>query len=49
MKRSEYLKALFRLMTVSEIALSARDPSPYMTKNHILLHYVALRKLGYMS
>jgi len=48
MKRSEYLSALLRLMTINEIALSARDPSAYMTKTHIALHYVALRRLGYI-
>ena len=48
MKRSEYLSALLRLMTVNEIALSARDPSAYMTKTHIALHYIALRRLGYI-
>jgi hypothetical protein len=48
MKRSEYLSALLRLMTINEIALSARDPSAHMTKTHIALHYVALRRLGYI-
>jgi hypothetical protein len=47
--RSKYLASLLRLMTVNEIALSARDPSPYMTKTHIALHYVALRRLGYIA
>jgi len=49
MTRARYLDALLRLMTVNEIALSARDPSPYMTRTHVLLHYVALRRLGYIA
>jgi hypothetical protein len=46
MKRSKYLAALVGLLTVDEIKKSAAQPSPYMTKTHILLHHVALRRLG---
>lgn len=47
MTRSEYLSALLRLLTPAEIKGSVAQPSRSMTKTHILLHYVALRKLGY--
>ena len=46
MKRAEYLSALMRLLTVDEIKGSAASPSAYMSKTHVLLHYVALRRLG---
>jgi hypothetical protein len=46
MKRQEYLSALMRLMRPDEIKRSAAQPSAYMTRTHILLHYVALRRLG---
>jgi hypothetical protein len=46
MKRTKYLIAVMQLLTVPEILLSARNPSAYMTRTHILLHYVALRRLG---
>jgi hypothetical protein len=46
MKRSEYLNALLRLMTVDEIKGSAAHPTAHMTRTHVLLHYVALRRLG---
>ena len=48
MKRSKYLCALLHLLTVDEIKLSAAQPSAYMTRTHILLHYVALKRLGAM-
>lgn len=46
MTKSEYLSALMRLLTVDEIKRSAQSPSAYMTRTHVLLHYVALRRLG---
>ena len=46
MTRSEYLSALLRLLTPAEITRSAANPSAYMSKTHVLLHYVALRRLG---
>jgi len=46
MKRSEYLNALLRLMTVDEIKRSAAQPTRHMSKTHVLLHYVALRRLS---
>ena len=49
MTRIKYLSALMRLLTPAEISLSARNPSAYMTRTHILLHYVALRRLGTTS
>jgi hypothetical protein len=45
-KRTQYLIAVMRLLTVPEILLSARNPSAYMTRTHVMLHYVALRRLG---
>lgn len=48
MTRSKYLSLLLRNMTAKEIALSAKNPTQYMTKTHILLHYVALKKLGFV-
>ena len=46
MSRQKYLAALFSFMTVEEIRASAAQPSAYMTRTHVLLHYVALRRLG---
>jgi hypothetical protein len=46
MTRSEYLYALMHLMRANEIKISAANPSAHMTRTHILLHYVALRRLG---
>jgi hypothetical protein len=46
MKRRQYLNALLRLMTADEIRRSAENPSAYMSRIHVLLHYVALRRLG---
>jgi ethanolamine utilization cobalamin adenosyltransferase len=46
MTRRQYLDALLRLMTADEIRRSAKNPTAYMSKTHILLHYVALRKLA---
>lgn len=44
--RSQYLSDLIRLMSIDEIKLSAEHPSAYMTRTHVLLHYVALRRLS---
>ena len=46
MTRSQYLSALLRLLTVSEIKGSAANPTAHMSRTHVLLHYVALRRLG---
>ena len=46
MKKQAYLSDVIRLLTVDQIKLSALNPSAYMTKTHIALHYIALRKLG---
>ena len=46
MKRTQYLIAVMQLLTISEILQSARNPSAYMTRTHVMLHYVALRRLG---
>ena len=47
MKKSEYLSTLLRIMKPEEIIKSAQNPTQYMSKTHVLLHYVALRRLGY--
>jgi hypothetical protein len=44
--RSQYLSDLMRLLSVDEIKLSAEHPSAYMTRTHVLLHHVALRRLS---
>lgn len=46
MTRSEYLSHLVRLLTVDQIKLSAANPTAFMTKTQVALHYVALRRLG---
>lgn len=46
MTRSKYLAALLGLLTVDEIKQSAANPTAYMSKTHVALHYVALRRLG---
>ena len=46
MTRSKYLRALLTLLTHEEIVRSAQQPSAYMTRTHVLLHYVALRRMG---
>jgi hypothetical protein len=46
MTKSEYLSLLLSLLRPEEIKLSASNPTKHMTKTHILLHYVALRRLG---
>ena len=46
MSRQKYLAALLGLLTVEEIRASAAQPSAYMTRTHVLLHHVALRRLG---
>jgi hypothetical protein len=45
MKRRQYLDAVLRLFTPNEIRRSAENPSKYMTRTHILLHYAALKRL----
>jgi hypothetical protein len=45
LKRSYYLNLLMA-HTPEWIAASAANPTAYMTKTDILLHYVALRRLG---
>lgn len=46
MKRSKYLALLLELLPADAILKSAQNPTKYMSKTHILLHYVALRRLG---
>jgi hypothetical protein len=46
MTRSKYLSHLIGLLTVDEIKRSAANPNAYMSKTQIMLHYVALRRLG---
>jgi hypothetical protein len=46
MKKRQYLALLLEIMTADEIKRSALSPTPYMTKMHILLHWLALRKMG---
>ena len=46
MTRARYLDALLRLLTIDEIKGSAAHPTAHMTRTHVLLHYVALRRLG---
>lgn len=46
MRRAKYLAALLGLMTADEIRRSMEQPSKYMTRTHIALHAIALRRLG---
>jgi hypothetical protein len=46
MTRSAYLTHLIRLLTIDEIKQSAANPTPYMNKTHVMLHYVALRRIN---
>jgi len=46
MTKKEYLALILSLLRPDEIRLSAANPTQYMTKTHVLLHYVALRRLG---
>jgi hypothetical protein len=46
MTKREYLACLLRLLTPEQIVLSAANPTAYMSRTHVLLHYVALRRLG---
>jgi len=46
MTKREYLECVLRLLTPEQIRLSASSPTPYMSRTHVLLHYVALRRLG---
>jgi hypothetical protein len=46
MKRRQYLDAVLRLYkTPDEIRRSAENPSKRMTRTHVLLHYIALKRL----
>jgi hypothetical protein len=45
-KRSQYLSNIISLLSVDQIKLSAEQPSAYMTRTQVLLHYVALRRLS---
>lgn len=45
MTRSKYLKLLLTLLTPEQIKLSAENPTPYMSKTHIKLHYIALKQI----
>lgn len=47
MTRKQYLIAVMSYLKPDEIKLSAENPSKGMTRTHVLLHYVALRRLGY--
>lgn len=49
MSRKEYLACVLRLLTPEQIKLSAASPTKYMTKTHVILHYVALRRLGHKT
>ena len=42
-KKQEYLQALNRRSS-EWIKLSAKNPSRFMTKTHIALHYIVLRR-----
>lgn len=46
MTKKEYLRLILSLLRPDEIKLSAANPTQYMTKTQVLLHYVALRRLG---
>ena len=46
MTKQEYLSCVLRLLTPEQIILSASNPTPHMRRIHVLLHYVALRRLG---
>ena len=46
MSKKEYLSLILSLLRPDEIRVSAANPTQYMTKTHVLLHYVALRRLG---
>jgi len=44
-KKQSYIKALNQFDS-AWILKSARNPSKYMTKIHVLLHYIVLRNRG---
>lgn len=48
MKKQKYLKLLMEMPT-DWIISSMHDPSPYMTKTHIKLHAIALRRRKIMT
>ena len=43
--KNRYLNLIRRLRT-SEIELSLSQPSPYMTRYHLLIHRIVLRERG---
>ena len=45
-KKQNYLKALEQFDS-TWILKSATNPNAFMTKTHVLLHYIVLRKRGY--
>ncbi len=45
MKKQDYIQALMR-QPAAWIKASAATPNGHMTRTHILLHYVALRRMG---
>jgi hypothetical protein len=49
MTRKQYLKAVIELLTPEQIKISADKPSVGMTRTHVALHRIALRRLGYTS
>ena len=46
--KAHYLRLLLT-MPADWIAASAADPGPYMTRTHVRLHYLALRRLGLIA
>jgi len=46
MRKRDYLNKLLELLSADEIRRSALNPTPYMSKTHIKLHWIALRRLG---
>ncbi len=45
MKKREYLEACLR-QPVDWLRQSATNPSKTMTRSHVLIHYVAIRRKG---
>ncbi len=46
--KAHYLRLLLT-MPADWIAASAADPGPHMTRTHVRLHFVALRRLGLIA
>lgn len=46
--KANYLRLLLT-MPADWIAASAADPGPYMTRTHVRLHFIALRRLGLIA